>query len=110
MSTSSIATTLAEIDPTLGDEIDIGNQICILVTTWGDSTPLGPTSFEEEDVKLCVRLGQEHPDCVLQLLDTEAFLAFQHDTDMMPALCHLTAAKDCWGEPIVLHILPPKGR
>ena len=50
------------MDLTLGNDIDIRNWICILVATWGDGTPLGPSSFKEQDVvKLCFRLGQEHP-------------------------------------------------
>ena len=94
MSTSSTVTTLVEMDLTLGDDIDIRNQICILVTTQGDSTPLGPSSFKEEDVvRLCIKLGQKHPEGVLQLLDTDVLLAFQHNTNMMAATCCLTAAK-----------------
>ena len=65
------------MDPTLANDIDIGNWICILLTMQGDGTPLGPRSFKEWNmVKLCVGLGLEHPKGVLQLLDTEAVLAF----------------------------------
>ena len=61
-------------------------------------------------VKLCVALGQEHPEAVLQILDTEAVLIFWHNTDMMDMIHCLTAAKVWQGESIVLHILPLKGR
>ena len=61
MSTSSMATALAETDPTMSDDIDIRNQIYILVTTQGDGTQLGPSSFKEQDVvKLHIGLGQKH--------------------------------------------------
>ena len=77
MTTTSMVTTSAEMDPTLGDDTEIVNQICVLVTSWGDGTPLCPTSCKEEDaVKLCVGLGQEHPAGVLQLSDTETVIAF----------------------------------
>ena len=59
------------MDPTLGNDIDIGNQICVLVATQGDGTPLCPTSFNEKDtVELCIGLGQEHPEGMLQLSHT----------------------------------------
>ena len=104
-----MVTTSEEMDLTLGDNIDIGNWIGILVVNWGDSTLLGPSSFEEQDmVELCVILGQEHPQGVLQLLDTEVVLAFQCSTNMMAMMHHLPAAKVCWGEPIVVCILPQR--
>ena len=72
-----MVTTSAEIDLTLGDDTKIGNQICILVATQGNGTPLCPSSFKEENtVELFVGLGQEHQEGVLQLLDTETVLAF----------------------------------
>ena len=111
MSTSSTVTVLAEMDSTLGNDIDIWNWICVLVSTWGDGTMLGHSSYKEQDmVKVCIRLGQEHAQGVLQLSDIEAVLAFQCDADMMAMTCHLTAAKVWWGEPIILHILPLKDR
>ena len=68
MLTTSTVTPSVEMDPTLGDEIDTGNQICILVATQGDDTPLCPSSFKEEDVfELCIGVGQEHPGGVLKL-------------------------------------------
>ena len=83
MSTSSMATALAEMDLTLGSDIGIGNWICILVAIWGNSSPLGPSSFKEQDsVELCLGLGHGHPKVVLQLLDTDVVLAFQYDTNM----------------------------
>ena len=105
-----MVTTSVKMGPTLGDDIDIRNQICMLVATWSDGTPLGPSSFTEQDVvQLCIRLGQEHSKGMLQLFDTEAVLAFQHDTDMMAMKHHLRAAKVWWGELVMLHILPLKG-
>ena len=93
MSNLSILTALAEMDPTLGDNIDIRKQICVLVTTRGDSTLLDHSSFNKQDVvELCVGLDQEHPEGVLQLLDTEAVLAFWHNTNMMAIMHHLMAA------------------
>ena len=65
------------MDPTLGDNTEIANQICILVATQCNGTPLCPTSFGEEDVvKMCIGLGQEHPEGVLWLSDTQMVLAF----------------------------------
>ena len=61
-------------------------------------------------VTLCIVLGQEHPEGVLQVSDTETVLAFQCVSNMMAMMCHLTAAMIWWDEPIVLCILPPKGR
>ena len=59
-----MATASAEIDLTLGDDTNIGNQICILFATQGAGTVLCPSSFKEENaVELCEGLGQEHPDC-----------------------------------------------
>ena len=56
--------------------------------------PLGPSLLKEQGMaKLCVRLGQEHPKGVLQLVDTELDLAFWHNTDMMATTCCITAAK-----------------
>ena len=70
MSTSSAVTTLVEMDLTLGDNIDIGNKICVLVVTRGNGTLLDPSSFKEQDVvELCIRLGQKHPEGLFQLLD-----------------------------------------
>ena len=61
-------------------------------------------------VKLCVGLGQEHPKGMLQLSDTEVVLAFWHNTDMMAMTHCLTAIKLWWGTPVMLNILPLKGR
>ena len=111
MSTTSMATTSADIDPTLGDDTDIGNQICIMVTTLGDGTLLCPRSFKEEDVvEFCVWLGQEHPEGVLWLLDTETVLVFQCDSDKKATMHCLTVATVWWGQLVMLCILPPKGR
>ena len=85
--------------------------MCILVTIQGDDTQLGPSSFKEEDVvELCIGVGQEYAVGVLWLPDTEAVLASKCDTNMMAMMCCLTAAKICWDEPIMLCILPHKGR
>ena len=76
------------MDPTLCNDINIGIQICILVVTWDNSTPLCPRSFKEEDVvMLCIGLGQEHPEDVPWLSDTEVVLALQCEYDMMAATC-----------------------
>ena len=99
------------MDPTLGNDTNIGNRICILAATWGDGTLLCPSSFTEEDaVNLCVGLGQEHPEGVLQLSDTETVLAFWCNSNIMATIHCLIAATVWQGEPIMLHILPLKGR
>ena len=104
-------TASVEMDMTLGEDNEIGNQICILVATQGNGTPLCPSSFKEEDaVSLCTGLGQEHPKGVLWLLDTKTILAFQCDSNLMAAAHHLTAAMVLWGKPLKLCILPQKGR
>ena len=108
MSTAFMATNSAEMDPTLHDDTEMANQICLLVVTQGDGTPLCPTFFNKEDaVKLCVGLGQEHPEGVLQLLDTEIVLTFWFKPEMMAAMHHLALAVAWHGEPIKLCIWPP---
>ena len=77
MSTTSTATASAVHDSTLGDEHEIANHICILVATCVDGTLFSPDSFQEEDlIELCMGLGQAHLEGVLQILQTEAVLAF----------------------------------
>ena len=111
MSTSSTVIVVVEMDLTLGNDIDIGNQICILVATQGDGTLLGPSSLKEQHiVELCIRIDQKHPKGVLQLLETESVLAFWCNTNMMATKCYLTVVKVWRGDLIVLCILPPKGR
>ena len=53
-----------------------GSQICIyFFFTQGDTTLLCPSSSKEEDVlELCIGVGQEHPEGVLMLCDTESIL------------------------------------
>ena len=107
MSTASTVTTLVEMDPTLDDDTEIANQICILFATQGNGTLLCPSSFKEEAaVKLCIGLGQEHPGGVLQLSDTKTVLAFPSNSDIMAASCHLAVATVWHGNPIKLHIWP----
>ena len=106
-----MVTASAEMDLTLGNNLNTRNWICTLTATQGDGTPLGLSSFKEQDmVKLCIGLGQEPPEGVLQLSNTEAVLAFQCYTNMMAALHHLTTVKVWQGKPIVLHILPLEAR
>ena len=103
-------TALAEMDPTLGNKIDIGNKICVLVAIQGDNTPLCPSPFKEEDVlKSCIGVGQEHPECVLKLQDTEEILGFRCESDMMAAIHCLNVAMVWQGKHAVLCILPVKG-
>ena len=93
MSTISTVTASGVRDPTLGDELEIANHICVLAATQGDSTPFHPDSFQEEDmVKLCIGLGQAHPECLLQLLDIETVLMFQYGSIMMAAMHLFTVA------------------
>ena len=102
-----MATASVEMDLALGDNTKIANQICLLVTTCGDGTPLGPTPFGEEDtIKVCIGLGQEHPEGVLQLLDTEMVLAFPSDSNLMAALHWFVMAMLWCGEPVKLCIWP----
>ena len=61
-------------------------------------------------VELCVGLGQEHPEGVLHLPDTKEVLAFQCNSNMMATMCCVTVTMVWQGEPVVLHILPLKGR
>ena len=102
-----MATASAEMDLTLGDDTVIANWICKLVATREDGTPLGPTSFGKEDViELCVGLGQEHPEGVLQLSDTEMVLAFSSTSNMIAMLCHFAVAMNWHGEPVKFPIWP----
>ena len=47
MLVASTVTTLADVDLTLGGDMDLGSQICIWVTTQGETTLLCSTSFKE---------------------------------------------------------------
>ena len=94
MSTSSMVTALVEVDPTLGDEIDIGNSICVLITTQCDDMLLCPNSFTEDDVvELCIGIGQEHQMDLIKLSDTKVVLWFYCKFDMMATMCCLNAGK-----------------
>ena len=107
MYTMSTVTALAEMDPSLGDDTEIANQISILVAIQGNGTLLSPTSFKEENtLKLYVGLGQEHAEGVLQPLETKTVLTFQSNSDMMATMCHLTVATVWHIKPIKLHIQP----
>ena len=107
MFTASTATTLADMDLILGNEMDIGSQICILVATHGDTTPLCPSSFKEEDVlMLWIGVGQEHPEGVVMLSSTEVILGFRCKSDMMATTYPLNVATVWWVESVTLHILP----
>ena len=87
MSTTSIVTALVELDLSLSDDAVIVTQICTLVATQGHGTPLDPTSFGKEDtIELCIGLGQEHLEDVLQISDTKIILAFSSGPSMMAAL------------------------
>ena len=104
MSTTSTATASVEMDPTLGNNTKIANQFCIMVTTQGDGTPLGPTSFGEGMIELCIGFGQEYPAGVLQLSDTETVLAFLSDSNLM-VTWHCFAVATVWhGKPVKLCI------
>ena len=68
MSTTSMGTALAEIDLTLGDDTRIANWICIQVAIQGNGTPLGPTSFRDEDAIAVHRVGPGAPrECAAAL-------------------------------------------
>ena len=98
-------TASMEPDLTLGDDDEIANQICMLVTTHVDGTTLCPTLFHQEDmVAMCEGLGQECPKGVLQLMEMETVLTFWSDSDMMTTMCWLAVATIWCSSPIVLHI------
>ena len=101
-------TALVMCDPTLGDEHEITNCMCVLAATQGNGSPLHPNSFQEEDiVKLCIGLGQVHPEGMLWLLDTKTVLAFQSSSEMLAATCLFTAAMVWHDEPIKICVCPP---
>ena len=95
-------------DLTLGDELQIVNHICILAATQGDGTLFHPNSFQEEDLfKLCIGLGQAHPEGVLWLLDTKTVLSFWSGSEMV-AMTHLFTAAMAWHDkPINMCVCPP---
>ena len=108
MSTMPMATACTEIDPTLGDDTEVTNCICIMLATQSNGIPLCPTYYTEEGaVKLCIGFGQEHTEGVLWFLDTEIVLTFWCDLEMMAKTCHLAVAVAWHSEPIKLHIWPP---
>ena len=107
MSTTSTVTALAEIDPTLGDDSVIANYICIQVATWGNGMLLDSTSYGQEDaIELCIGLGQEYPEGVLQFLDIKMVLAFSSSSNMMATSCCFAVAMNWCGEPVKLHMWP----
>ena len=109
MSTASTATALAEMDQTMGDDAEIVNWICVLVTTWGSGTPLGPTYFGEQDmIELSIGLGQEYLEGVPQLLDTETVLAFPVSSNMIAIFHCFAAAMIRHGKPVKFCLWPPK--
>ena len=108
MSTTSMGTASAELDPTLSDDTVIVTQICILIASQGDDTPLDPTSFREEDaIKLCVGLGQEHLEGVLWVSDAKIVLVFSSDPSMMAALQCFGATMTWHDDPAWHCIWPP---
>ena len=77
----------------LSNNAVILNQIGLLIVTQDNGTLLDPTSFREEDaIEVCVGLGQEHPEGVLQISDTETVLAFSSCSCMLAALQHFAVA------------------
>ena len=65
MSTTSTATNSVAHDHTIGDDPDLVNHICILTIARVDGTPFHANPLQEEDiVKLCVGMGQAHPNGV----------------------------------------------
>ena len=98
---------MADPDPTLGNDDDIANWICMLVTTCADGTLLCPISFQQEDaVAMFEGCNQECPEGMLQLMATEMVLTLQSDCEMMATIHWLTAAMVWHGNPILLHIQP----
>ena len=79
MSTTSTATISAVHDHTLGDDPNF-----ILTIARGDGTPFDTDSLLGEDIiKLCVGMGQVHPNGVLQLMATESVIAFHSSKEML---------------------------
>ena len=92
-----MATVLVACDPTLGNDHDLVNCICILVATHGDGTLFSHDSFQEEDlVELWVGLGQAHMYGVLQISETEALLTFWSTADMMATIGFQLGAATAW--------------
>ena len=108
MSTTSTVTILVELDLPLGNDAAIATQMCILIATQGDGTPLDPTSFGEEDtIKMSIGLGQEHSEGVLLISDMETILAFSSSPSMLAASQCIAAATTWCNEPVQLSIWPP---
>ena len=85
-----------------------GNQICVLVTTWCNDTSLCPSSDREEDVvELCVGLGQEHPEGVHKLSNTELVLGFKPESVIIAMMHCLNVTIVRWGESVIFHSFPP---
>ena len=110
MSTAPTATSSVACDLTLGNKCEIANCICVLATTQGNGTPFHPDSFQEKDiVKLCIGLGQAHPEGVLQLLDTKTVLTFKSSSEMIATTCLFMLAMVWHDEPIKICVCPPMG-
>ena len=71
MSTASTVTASKPRNSTLGNKLEIANNIYILVATRGDATLFSPDAFQEKDmVEMCVGLGKAHLEGVVWLWDT----------------------------------------
>ena len=93
MSNAPTVTASVEPDLTLGNDDEIANWTCTLLTTCANGTPLCPTSFHQEDmVVICKGLGLECPKGVLWLTDMETVLVFQSNSEKMATMHCLTVA------------------
>ena len=108
MSTTSTATVSVAHDHTLGDDPDFCNCICVLTVVGGDGNPFNGDSLLEEDIiKLCVGMGQVHPNGVLQLMAMGLVIAVCFSEEML-ATAHLIASATVWcDDPIRLHKRTP---
>ena len=107
MSTTSTTTASVAHDQTLGDDPNFANHICVLTIARGDGTLFNADSLLEEDiVKLCVGMGQVHPDGIVWLTAMELVIAFHSSEEMLAAVCLITSAIVWHDYPIRVHTRP----
>ena len=108
MFTTSTVNFLAAHNHIPGDEVELLDCMCVLVLTRSNGTLFDATSIQEEDIiKLCIPLGQTHPEGVLQYSAAESVVLFHSTDEMLVMVCRDIKDMALHEEPIRLHMDPP---
>ena len=108
MSATSTVTTLVAHNCIPGDEVELLNHTCVLALTGGDGTLFDAASIQEEDnIEICIQLGQTHPKGVLQYSAVKSVILFHSTDEMLVTACGVVKATALCKEPIRLRTSPP---